>query len=57
MLVLPNVTIEPLNVKKNKGTIECEKSTITCDINITQCEDEIVKCNVLIIWYSRMSTS
>ena len=25
MLVLPNVTMEPLNVIKNKGTIKCDK--------------------------------
>ena len=34
MLVLPNVTMEPSNVKKNnnKGIIKCDKSTVTCDV-------------------------
>ena len=32
--ILPNVTIELSNVKKNKGTTECDKSTVTCDVNI-----------------------
>ena len=45
MLILPNVTIEPSNVrKKKKKTIECNKSTVTCDVGTIQCEDEIVKC-------------
>ena len=29
MLVLINVTMEPSNVRKNKGTIEYHKSTVT----------------------------
>ena len=27
------MTIELSNVKKNKGTTECDKSTVTCDVN------------------------
>ena len=27
-----NVIIEPLNVSKNKGTIECDNSTGRCDV-------------------------
>ena len=57
ILVLPNVTIEPSNVRKNKGTTECDKSTVTCDIGTALCENGIIKCNGLVIWYSRLSTS
>ena len=36
MLVLSNVTMEPLNMReKNKGTIKCDKRKVTCDIEIT----------------------
>ena len=36
MLVLSNVTMEPLNMReKNKGTIKCDKRKVTCDIGIT----------------------
>ena len=44
MLVLLNVTIEPSNVRKNKGITGCDKSTVTCDVDTTQCEDGIIKC-------------
>ena len=45
MLVLPNVTMEPSNVrKKNKGTIECDKSTVTCDVGNAQCDNGTIKC-------------
>ena len=47
MLVLLNVIIEPLNVrkkKKKKETLECDKSMITCYVGIVQCDDETVKC-------------
>ena len=45
MLVLPNVTMEPSNVrKKNKGTTEYDKSTVTCHISTTQFEDDTIKC-------------
>ena len=32
LLVPHNVIIEPLNVSKNKGTIECDNSTGRCDV-------------------------
>ena len=32
MLVLHNVRIVPSNMRKNKGTTECDKSTVTCDV-------------------------
>ena len=44
MLVLPHVTMEPLNVIKNKGIIKCNKRTVTYDARTAQCEDEIIKC-------------
>ena len=44
MLVLHNVRMVPLNVRKNKGTTECDKSTITCDVSTTQCEDGTIYC-------------
>ena len=34
MLVLPNVTIRPSNVRGKKGTTECDKSTVRCNIGI-----------------------
>ena len=44
MLVLPNATIEPLNVrkKKNKRSTKCDKSIVTCNVGIAQCEDRTV---------------
>ena len=48
MLVLHKVRMVPSNVRKNKGTTECEKSTITCNVSTTQCEDGTIKCDVLI---------
>ena len=50
MLVLHNVRIVSSNVRKNKGTAECDKSIITCDIGITQYEDGTIKCDVLVTW-------
>ena len=44
MLVLPHVTMELLNVIKNKGIIKCDKRTVTYDVRTAQCEDEIIKC-------------
>ena len=44
MLVLRNVSMVPLNVRKNKGTIECDKSTVTCDVGTTQYDDGTIKC-------------
>ena len=43
MLVLRNVRMVPLNVRKNKGTTKCDKSTIIYDVSTTQCEDGIIK--------------
>ena len=43
--------------KKNKGTTKCGKKTVTYDVEIAQCEDETIKCDVLVTWYSRLSTS
>ena len=43
MLVLPNVTIEPSNVRKNKGITKCDKSTITFDVDTAQCVDGTIK--------------
>ena len=34
MLVLPNVTIGPSNVRGKKGITECDKSTVRCNIGI-----------------------
>ena len=46
MLVLSNMIMEPLNVrKKNKGTTKYDKIKVTCDIETIQCEDETVKCD------------
>ena len=39
MLELHNVRIEPLNVRKGKGTTKCEKITVICDVGTAQCED------------------
>ena len=36
--------LKPSNVRKNKGTIECNKRTVTYDIGTAQCEDRTVKC-------------
>ena len=39
MLILHNVKMVPLNVRKNKRSTECDKNTIIYDIDTTQCED------------------
>ena len=57
MLVLHNVRMIPSNVRKNKGTTECDKSTIICDISTTQCNDGTIKCDILVTWYSRLPTN
>ena len=45
MLILPNVTMGPSNVrKKNKGTIECGKSKVICDVGIADCDNKTIKC-------------
>ena len=36
--------MKPSNVRKNKGTIECDKSIVICDVGIAQYEDGTVKC-------------
>ena len=32
MLVLPNMTMEPLNVRKKKKTTKSNKRIVTCDV-------------------------
>ena len=44
MLVLCNVRMIPSNMRKNKGTTECDKSTVIYDIGTAQCEAGIIKC-------------
>ena len=34
ILILPNMTMEPSNMRNNKETIKCEKNTVTYDIGI-----------------------
>ena len=43
-IVLHNVRTAPSNVRKNKGTIECEKSKVKCDVVTAQYEDGTIKC-------------
>ena len=43
MLILPNVTMEPSNVRKTKWTTKCDKSIVTCDVNTAQCDDGIIR--------------
>ena len=58
MLVLPNVIMEPLNVRKKKmKIIKCDKRTITCNAETARYEDETIKCDVLVTWYSKLLTS
>ena len=67
MLVLPNVTIEPLNVRKKKRKEKkenywCDKSTVTCDVGTAKFEDSTIKCekkiwvqlNVAKVWSNVM---
>ena len=45
MLVLLNMIIEPLNLrKKNKGTTICDKRTVKCDIGIAQYDNGTIEC-------------
>ena len=44
MLVLHNMWMVQLNVRKNKKTTKYDKSPITCDVGTAQCEDCIIKC-------------
>ena len=48
ILILYKVRIVPSNVRKNKGTTECDKSTFTCNVSITQYEDGTIKYDVLV---------
>ena len=34
----------PSNVRKNKGSTECDKSTVTCNVGTAQYEDGTIKC-------------
>ena len=43
ILILDNVRIVSLNVRKNKGTSECDNSTDISDVSTSQCEDSIMK--------------
>ena len=43
-LVLYNVRMTSSNVRKNKGTMECDKSIVTCDVEPTQFDDSTIKC-------------
>ena len=36
--------MKPLNVRKNKGTIECDKSTVTYNVCIAQYKNGTIKC-------------
>ena len=54
MLVLPNMTMKLLNVRKNKGTTKYDKSKNTCDISTAQSDDGTIKCSVLVTWYSKL---
>ena len=44
MLILYNVRMISLNMRKNKGTTECDKSTVICDLGILQSEYDTIKC-------------
>ena len=44
MLVLPNLTIEPSNVRKKKRITKCNKSTVTYDVSTAQFKDDTINC-------------
>ena len=44
MLVRHNMRMVASNVRKNKGTTECDKSTVISNVGNTQCEDDTIKC-------------
>ena len=44
MLDLYNIRMIPSNVRKNRGTPECDKSTVTYNIEPAQYEDDTIKC-------------
>ena len=51
VLVLLNVTIEPLKCEEKKGTTKCDKRTVTYDVGIwekrtTKCDKSTVNCDV-----------
>ena len=48
MLVLPNMTMKLLNVRKNKETTKYDKSRDTYIVSTVQCNVRTIKCNVLV---------
>ena len=52
-LVLPNVTLEPSNVRKNNDITKYDKSIIKCDIGTTQCDVVIAQCDNKTIKYEK----
>ena len=34
----------PSNMRKNKGTTECDKNTVTCHVGTAQYEADTIKC-------------
>ena len=48
MLVLPNMTMEASNVRKNKENTKCDKSTVTCDVSTAQYKNNTVKCDIFV---------
>ena len=44
ILVLHNVKMMPSNMRKNKGTTECDKNTVTCHVGTAQYEADTIKC-------------
>ena len=57
MLVLPNMTMEASNVRKNKENTKCDKSTVTCDVSTAQYKNSTVKCAIFVTWYSKLLTT
>ena len=43
MLALDNMKMVSSNVRKNKGTIECDKTTIPYNVIITQYDNSVIK--------------
>ena len=48
MLVLPNMTMEASNVRKNKENTKCDKSIVTCDVSTAQYKNSTVKCDIFV---------
>ena len=44
MLILPNMTMEPSNVRKKKKTIECGKSRVIWYVGIAYYNNRTIKC-------------